>query len=163
MKFNKLFALSILALSSILLLTWCNNKIVTQWDTITVSYDSFLQDGKIIANWEEVTFTVWLWQTFPIFDTTVVDMKKWEVKSFTANTEEWYWIYYDTTKVQDITTTVFNKIWTEPKVWETVELGDMKGLVLKVWPLTDKIDFNEPQTREPVEFKIKIVDIAEIK
>lgn len=163
MKFTKLFTLSILALSSIFIFTGCNTQTITQWDTITVSYDSYLQDGKIIANWEEVTFVVWLGQTFPIFDTATIDMKKWETKELSASIVEGYGIYHEANKVQDITTVVFNKIWTKPQIWETIELWDMKGLVLEVWPITNKIDFNEAQTREPVEFKIKIIDIVEVK
>jgi FKBP-type peptidyl-prolyl cis-trans isomerase 2 len=162
MKITKLLALSMLTLSSVFILTWCNTQKVVEWDTITVSYNSYLQDGKIITSWEEVTFTVWLWQTFPIFDTATINMKKWETKSFTATVEEWYGIYNDATKIQNITTTVFNKIWIKPQVWETIELWDLKGLVLELWPITNKVDFNEIQTREPVEFKIEIIDIQNI-
>jgi len=163
MKITKLLTLSVLALSSIFILTGCNTQTVVEWDTITVSYDSFLQDGKIIANWEEVTFIVWMGQTFPIFDTATIDMKKWETKEFTATVEEWYGIYHDANKVQDITTVVFNKIWSNPQVWETIELWDMKGLILEVWSITNKIDFNEIQTRETVEFKIEVINIAEVE
>jgi FKBP-type peptidyl-prolyl cis-trans isomerase 2 len=163
MKITKLLTLSILTLSSIFILAWCSNKAINQWDKVVVSYDSFLQDGKIVEEWKEITFTVWLWQTFPIFDTEVIDMQKWETKTFTASAKEWYSIYHNTNKVQNIATTVFNKIWSEPKVWETIELWDLQWLVLEVWPITDKIDFNNIETREPVEFKVKITDIVKTK
>lgn len=163
MKITKLFTLSILALTSLFILSGCNTQTVAKWDTITVSYEAYLQDDKAITSWEDITFTVWMGETFPIFDTMTIGMKKWESKSFTATVEEWYGIYHDANKVQNISTTIFNKIWTKPQVWKTIELGDMKGLVLQVWPMTNKIDFNEPQTREPVKFKIKIVDIAKTK
>jgi FKBP-type peptidyl-prolyl cis-trans isomerase 2 len=163
MKITKLLALSVLTLSSIFILAWCSTQKVAQWDTITVSYDSYLQNGKIISDWEEITFTVWLWQTFPIFDTVVVDMKKGDTKEFMATIEEWYGIYHDATKIQNITTTIFNKIWIEPQIWETIELWDLKGLILELGPITNKVDFNKIQTREPVEFKIEILDIEEIE
>ncbi len=160
---KKTLITSLIILSSIFIFTGCSTQSVTQWDTITVSYDSYLQDGKIVEDWAEVTFIVWMWQTFPIFDTATIDMWIWETKEFTATVEEWYGIYHDANKVQDITTVVFNKIWSTPQVWETIELWDMKWLVLEVWPITNKIDFNESQTREPVEFKIEVVDIIEVE
>ncbi len=157
---KKLLILPILAIS-LLILSGCNSETVKEWDNITVSYDSFLQDGKIIEEWKKISFVVWMWQTFPIFDTAVIDMQEWETKEFTATAEEWYSIYHDNTKVQNISTTVFNKIGTEPKVWEMITLWDIKGLVLEVSPITVKVDFNEIQAREPVEFKIKILEIEE--
>lgn len=157
---KKLLILPILAIW-LLMLSGCNNQKVAEWDTITVSYDSFLQDGKIVEDWKEISFTVWMWQTFPAFDSAVIEMKEWESKEFVATAEEWYKIYHDNTKVQDVSATVFNKLWTEPKVWEMIALWDMKGLVLEVTPITVKIDFNEIQAREPVTFKIKIKDIQE--
>ncbi len=161
MRLTKLLTLSILALSSAFILVGCGTQKVSQWDNITVSYDSYLQDGKLIEEWVQVSFVVWLWQTFPAFDKEVINMKLLQVKEFIANVEDGYGVYHDANKVQDITTTVFNMIWNEPQVWEMIELWDMKGLVLEVWPITLKIDFNEPQTREPVEFKIKILEINE--
>ena len=155
---KKLLILPIL-LIWLLILSWCNNKQISEWDNITVSYDSFLQDGKIIEEWKEISFTVWMWQTFPIFDTIVVWMKEWETKKFTATAQEWYKIYHDNAKIQNISKTVFNKIWKEPKTWEIISLWDMKWLILETWPITNKVDFNEPETRENVEFKIKILEI----
>ena len=157
---KKLLILPIMAIS-LLILTGCNSETVQQWDNITVSYDSFLQDGKIIEEWTEVSFIVWMWQTFPIFDTAVVDMQEWESKEFTATAEEWYSIYHDNTKVQNIASTVFNKIGSDPKVGEMIALWDLKGLVMEVSPITIKVDFNEIQAREPVKFKIKILEIKE--
>jgi len=157
---KKLLILPILAIG-LLILSWCGQEKVVEWDTITISYDSFLQDGKIIEDWVEISFVVWMWQTFPIFDTAVIDMQEWETKNFTATAEEGYSIYHDNNKVQNISTTVFNKIWTEPKIWEMISLWDMKGLVLEVWSITVKVDFNEIQAREPVDFKLKILDIEE--
>ncbi len=155
---KKLLILPIL-LIWLLILSWCNNKQISEWDNITVSYDSFLQDGKIIEEWKEISFTVWMWQTFPIFDTIVVWMKEWETKKFTATAQEWYKIYHDNAKIQNISKTVFNKIWKEPKTWEIISLWDMKWLILETWPITNKVDFNEPETHEDVEFKIKILEI----
>jgi len=160
MKITKLFVVSILTLGSLFILAWCNTDQVQQWDTITVSYDSnLLKDATVIEQWVEKTFTVWMWETFPAFDKVVTGMKIWESKVFTASVEEWYGIYHDANKVQNITTAVFTKINTEPKVGEMIKLWKMEWLVLETWPITNKIDFNEIQTREPVEFKIKIIDI----
>lgn len=152
---------SLLILSSLLIFTWCNTKQVATWDVVTVSYDSFLQDWKEIEKWIEKTFTVWIGEIFPVFDKEIIWMKLWETKSFVSNIEDWYGIYSDINKIQDITNTVFNTIWQEPTVWEIIELWDMKGLVLEVWPVTVKVDFNKPETREPVEFKVKVLKIEE--
>jgi len=161
MKLTKLLTLFILVLGSAFILAWCSTQTVSQWDLITVSYDSYLQDGKLIEEWKQIQFTVWMGETFPIFDKEVEWMKLLWVKEFTANTDEWYWVFKSSDKIQNITATVFNTIWQEPTVWEMIELWDMKGLVLEVWPVTVKIDFNWPETRETVEFKIKILEIQE--
>jgi FKBP-type peptidyl-prolyl cis-trans isomerase 2 len=160
---KKTIILSLIMLSSLAIFTWCKTQTVSQWDLITVSYDSFLQDGKLIEEWKEIQFTVWIWETFPIFDKETEWMKLSESKNFIASAEEWYWVYHNINKVQNITATVFNTIWQEPTVWEMIELWDMKGLVLEVSPITIKIDFNWLETREPVEFRIKILEIQEIK
>ena len=164
MKITKLFTVSILWLSSLFILAWCNTNQVQQWDTITVSYDStLLKDATSIEKWAKKTFTVWMWETFPAFDTELIDMKIWESKVFTASVEQWYGIYHDANKVQDITKAVFTKIGTEPRIWDMINLWKMEWLVLDTWAITYKIDFNEIQTREPVEFKVKITDIVKTK
>ncbi|HKL44240.1 MAG TPA: hypothetical protein VJ892_03100, partial [Candidatus Absconditabacterales bacterium] len=73
--------------------------------------------------------------------------------------QEGYKIYHDNAKIQNISKTVFNKIGKKPKTGEIISLGDMKGLILETGPITNKVDFNEPETRENVEFKIKILEI----
>lgn len=155
---KKLLTLSLLAIW-LLILSWCNKQTISEWDNITVSYSSYLENNKVIETWKEVSYTVGMWQTFPIFDTIVIWMKKWETKNFDATVKEAYEIYKDNNKIQDISTTVFNKIWNTPKVWEKVYLGDLEGTVLEVSPITTKVDFNEPQTRKDVKFKIKILEI----
>lgn len=160
---KKTLILSLIMLSSLTIFTWCKTQTVSQWDQVTVTYDSYLQDGKLIEKWKQTKFTVWMGETFPIFDKKVEWMKLLWTKKFIANADEAYWIFRDTNKIQNITTTVFNTIWQKPTVWKMVELWDMKGLVLEVWPATIKIDFNWPETRESVEFKIKIVDIVKAK
>ncbi|HKL44235.1 MAG TPA: FKBP-type peptidyl-prolyl cis-trans isomerase [Candidatus Absconditabacterales bacterium] len=155
---KKLLILPIL-LIGLLILSGCNNKQISEGDNITVSYDSFLQDGKIIEEGKEISFTVGMGQTFPIFDTIVVGMKEGETKKFTATAQEGYKIYHDNAKIQNISKTVFNKIGKEPKTGEIISLGDMKGLILETGPITNKVDFNEPETHEDVEFKIKILEI----
>ena len=164
MKITKLFTIWLLSISSLFLLAWCNTKLVQQWNKITVSYDSnLLKDWSIVESWKNITFTVWMWQTFPIFDKQTIGMKIWESKVFTASVDQWYGIYHDTNKIQNITNTVFNKIWTNPKKWEIIKLWKMEWLVLETGLLTYKIDFNQPETREAVKFKIKVLDIAENK
>lgn len=159
---KKLLILPILAIW-LLVISWCNNQKVSEWDNVTVSYDSFLQNGEIIEESEKVSFVVWMWQTFPIFDTAIIDMKKWETKKIVATAEEWYKIYHDNNKIQNISNTVFNKIWEKPKIWEMIAFWDMKGLVLETWLITTKVDFNDPKTREDAEFKIKVLEIQKNK
>ncbi len=159
---KKLLILPILAIW-LLIISWCNSEKASEWDKVTVIYDSFLQNGEIIEESEKVSFVIWMWQTFPFFDTELIWMKKWETKKILATSEEWYKIYHDNNKVQNISNTVFNKIWKKPTTWEIIALWDMKGLILETWPITTKIDFNEPQTREDVEFKIKVLEIEKTK
>lgn len=157
---KKLLILPILALITILLVSGCNKSLeVNQWDKITVSYDSFLQDWIIVETEKEVNFVVWMWQTFPAFDTELTGMKVWETKKFTATAKLWYGIYHENNKIQEINPTVFAKIGTEPKEWDTISLWENKGLVIEMSPIAIKIDFNKIETREPVEFMVKILDI----
>jgi len=157
---KKLLILPILLLSWLFMLNGCTKSLeVAQWDKVTVSYDSFLQDWKIIDSAKELSFIIWMSQTFPAFDNELTGMKIWETKEFTATAEQWYGIYHENNKVQEINPTVFTKIWTEPKVWGTISLGENKGLVLEVSPIWVTIDFNEAYTREEVSFIVKILDI----
>lgn len=157
---KKLLILPILLLSTVLLSTWCGKNLeITQWDKVTVSYDSFSQDWVIVESWEEISFVIWMLQTFPAFDTELTGMKKWETKEFTATAEQWYGINHENNKIQEINPTVFTKIWTEPKVWEMISLWENKGLVLDISSTAIKIDFNKTYTREPVSFVVKILEI----
>jgi len=157
---KKLLILPILLLSWLFMLNGCTKSLeITQWDNVTVSYDSFLQDWKIIDSAKELNFVIWMFQTFPAFDIELTGMKIWETKEFTATAEQWYGIYHKNNKVQEINPTVFTKIGTEPKIGDTISLGKNKGLVLEASPIKVMVDFNEIQTRETVSFIVKILDI----
>jgi len=157
---KKLLILPILMTALILLLTWCSKKLdVNQSDKVTVSYDSFSQDWKIIEEKQETTFVLWLEQTFPAFDKELIWMKKWETKEFTATAEDGYAIKHQNNKIQELNPTIFTNINTEPVIWEIISLGNMKWLVLDISPTAVKIDFNETYTREPATFNVKILEI----
>ncbi len=157
---KKLIILTILLFSTTLVLNWCSKKMeITEWDKVTVSYDSFSQDWKIIEQKQETTFVIWLQQTFPAFEKELIWMKKWETKEFTATAEDGYAIKHENNKIQEINPTIFSNIGTNPTVWETISLGNMKWLVLDVSTTAVKIDFNEEYTREPATFNVKILEI----
>ncbi|HRX64017.1 MAG TPA: FKBP-type peptidyl-prolyl cis-trans isomerase [Candidatus Absconditabacterales bacterium] len=155
---KKLRILPILAIS-LLILSGCNKQTISEGDTVTVSYESYLQNGTEIEKDIKKEFVIGMGQTFPAFDTELIGMKRGETKEFVASAENGYGVYYEANKVQNITSTVFNKIGTEPKVGEEIELGNLKGLVLEVTPITVKVDFNEIQTREDIKFKVKILEV----
>ena len=161
---KKLIILSLVMLSSLLLLTWCKKKekiIITEnWDKVTINYDSYLLDGEIIDENKIETIILWQKNSFPIFDTELLWLKTWEEKIFTTKTpNEWYWIYYNTLKVQTLPLTIINKIWTQPKIREQINLWSLNWIITEVSPIDVTIDFNDRQTRENVEFHVRIIDI----
>ena len=162
---KKLGLLSILALCSLVLFTWCKKKtedIITiqEWDTVTINYDSYLLDWEIIEENSIQTITIWENDSFPIFDTELIWLKSWDTKEFTtSDPKEWYGIAYDDVKIQDISPTVINIIWSEPKVWEQINLWSLNWIILEVTPVAVKIDFNEKYTRENAEFHVTVLDI----
>ncbi len=157
---KKLLILTILLFSTTLVLNWCSKKIeITEWDKVTVSYDSFSQDWKIIEQKKETKFVIWLKQSFPAFEKELLWMKKWEAKEFTATAEDGYSIKHENNKVQEINPTVFTNIGTNPIVWNIISLGNMKWLVLDISTTAVRIDFNEAYIREPATFNVKILEI----
>lgn len=160
---KKISILSILLLSSLLLLAWCKKKeiIISEiWDTITINYDSYLLDWEIIDENKTETIVLWQQESFPIFDTELLGLKTWDEKSFTTNDpNEWYWIYHNDLKVQNISSSVISTIWTEPKVWEQINIWNLKWVITDISPVDVTIDFNDRQTRENVEFNITVLSI----
>lgn len=163
MKKN-LAILSIITLCSTILLAWCKKteKALTtqEWDTVTIKYDSYLLDWEIIEENSIQTITIWENNSFPIFDTELIWLKSWDTKEFTTkDPKEWYGIAYENLKIQKISTTVINAIWTEPKVWEQINLWSLNGVILEISPVDVTIDFNDRQTRENVEFHVTVLNI----
>ena len=162
---KKLGLLSIFALCSLVLFTWCKKKtedIITiqEWDTVTINYDSYLLDWEIIEENVIQEITIWSQDSFPIFDTELLWLKSWDTKEFTtSDPKEWYGIAYDDVKIQDISPTVINIILSEPKVGEQINLWSLNWIILEVTPVAVKIDFNDRQTRENAEFHVTVLDI----
>ncbi len=158
---KKLLLLPILVLGLSTLLSWCKKQnIIENWDKVTLNYDSYMQDWSILEQNITQTITVWRQDSFPIFDEQLLWLKVGESKTFTTNDpNEWYWIFHDELKVQDISTAVFSTIWTTPSVWEEINLWSLKWIILETTPTTIKIDFNDRQTRENVEFTITVLNI----
>lgn len=161
---KKISILSILLLSSFLLLSWCKKKetiIMTEnWDLVTINYDSYLLDWELIDENKTETITLWQQDSFPIFDTELLGLKVWDEKSLITNEpNEWYWIYHNDLKVQSISSSVINRIWNEPKIWEPINLWSLKWIIIDITPTTTTIDFNNRETRENVEFNVIILSI----
>ena len=164
---KKLAILSILALCSTVLLTWCKKtkEIITiqEWDTVTISYDSYLLDWEIIEENSMQTITIWENSSFPIFDTELIGLKSGDTKEFTTkDPKEWYGIAYNNLKIQKISTSVIDTIWADPKVWEQINLWSLNGIILETSPVDVTIDFNDRQTRENVEFHVTVLDIEKV-
>ena len=163
---KKLAILSILALCSTLLLAWCKKtgwtKIIQEWDTVTISYDSYLLDWEIIEENTIQNITIWENNSFPIFDTELIGLKSGDTKEFTTkDPKEWYGIAYNNFKIQKISTSVIDTIWADPKIWEQINLWSLNGVILDISPVDVTIDFNDRQTRENVEFHVTILAIEE--
>lgn len=161
---KKLAIFSIIALCSTVLLTWCKKteeiKTIQEWDTVTINYDSYLLDWEIIEESSIQTIIIWANNSFPIFDKELIWLKTWDTKEFTtSDPKEWYGIAYDDLKIQKISTTVINTIWTTPKVWESINLWSLNWVILEISPVDVTIDFNDRQTRENVEFHVTVLDI----
>lgn len=161
---KKFAILSILALCSTVLLAWCKKteeiKAIQEWDTVTISYDSYLLDWEIIEENTIQTITIWENNSFPIFDTELIGLKSGDTKEFTTkDPKEWYGIAYEDLKIQKISTTVINIIWADPKVWEQINLWSLNWVILEVSPIDVTIDFNDRQTRENAEFHVTVLSI----
>jgi len=161
---KKLAILSILALCSTVLFAWCKKtekiKTIQEWDTVTISYDSYLLDWEIIEENTTQIITIWENNSFPIFDTELIGLKSGDTKEFTTNDpKEWYGIAYEDFKIQKISATIINTIGADPKVWEQINLWSLNGVILEVSPVDVTIDFNDRQTRENVEFHVKVLNI----
>lgn len=161
---KKLAILSILTLCSTLLLAWCKKaeEIITiqTWDSVTISYDSYLLDWEIIEQNSIQKITIWENNIFPIFDTELIWLKSWDTKKFTTkDPKEGYWIAHENLKIQKISTTVISAIWAEPKVWEQINLWSLNWVILEISPVDVTIDFNDRQTRENAEFHVTVLDI----
>lgn len=161
---KKITLLSVILLSSFLLLSWCKKKeaiIITEsWDLVTINYDSYLLDWELIDANKTETITLWQQNSFPIFDTELLGLKVWDEKSFITNEpNEWYWIYHNNLKVQNISSSVINTIWNEPRIWEQINLWSLKWIITDITPATTTIDFNNRETRENVEFDVTILSI----
>jgi len=165
---KKLAVLSIITLCSAVLFTWCKKteeiKSIQEWDTVTISYDSYLLDWEIIEENIIQTITIWNNDSFSIFDTELIWLKSWDTKNFTTNDpKEWYGIAYDNLKVQKLNNEVSNaiadSIWKELKVWEQINLWHLNWIITEITPVNMTIDFNDRQTRENVEFHVTVLDI----
>lgn len=157
---KKALTLFVVLFSSLLLLTACSKKLEIQnWDKVTVSYDSFGQDWIIIEQNQWLTFVIGLQQSFPIFETQLLNMKAWEKKEFEANSELWYGIKYDDSKIQHLNPLIFEKAGITPIVGEVITLWEMKWKVLEIEENIVKVDFNESYTSETVNFIVEILNI----
>lgn len=161
---KKFAILSILAITSAILLTWCkkNKEIITiqEWDTVTVSYDSYLLDWEIIEENATQTLMIWWNNSFSIFDTELLWLKSWDTKSFTTkDPKEGYGMNYNELKIQKIPATIINSIWANPKIGEEINLWSLNWIILETSPIDIVVDFNDRQTRENVEFNVTILSI----
>ncbi len=85
-----------------------SNSVVKDWSKVKVDYIWKLEDWTIFDSsieacakkspkytpWrtlEPLPFTVWQWQMIKWFDSWVVWMKKWEIKTLTIAPKDWYW------------------------------------------------------------------------
>lgn len=162
---KKKLLLSILSILGISLLfcAWCKKApqiVVEKWDKVTLEYSSYLQDWEIIEDNIKQTILIWLQDSFPIFDKELLGMKKWEEKTFTTKKpSEWYGIFHENWKVQEISATIVNNAWKSPKVWDPINLWWLNWVISKVNPATVEIDFNDRQTLENTEFHVTIITI----
>lgn len=161
---KKLFSL-LLVLGAVpcMFLSWCKKApeiVIEKRDKVTLTYDSYLQDWEMLEEGINKTIVIGRKDSFPVFDKELLGMKVWEQKDFTTkNPNEWYGIFYDDLKIQEISSTLVNTIGTMPKAWDQINLWGLKWVVLDVYPTTVKIDFNDRQTRENVQFHVKILSV----
>jgi len=163
MKKNLFSIVLLLGVLPCLFLSGCKKTpeaVVEKRDRVTLTYDSYLQNWELLEQDVNQTIIIWRKDSFPAFDRELLGMKVWEKKEFTtSNPNDWYGMFYDDLKVQEISSTLVNTIGTTPKAWDQINLWGLKWMVLEVYPTTVKIDFNDVQTRENVEFHVKILSI----
>ncbi|HPC34423.1 MAG TPA: FKBP-type peptidyl-prolyl cis-trans isomerase [Candidatus Absconditabacterales bacterium] len=157
---KRLLVLILSLVSVSLILSACGKKLeIATGDKVTLVYDSFSKDGKLIEKDEKVTLVVGLEQSFPAFEIELLGMKKGQSKKFSSTSKNAYAIKYDNSKVQGIDPEVFSSIDIEPQEGETISLGKMEGVVIQVSTGNVFVDFNPTYTREDVSFKIKVLEV----
>jgi len=157
---KKLLSLILILGATVLILSACGKRLeITNWDRVTLMYDSFSKDGNIIEKNQKTILIVWLGQSFPAFEIELLWMKKWETKQFEATSENWYAIRHDNSKIQWIGPEIFHSLNIEPKEWEAVSLWTMDWIVIEVDTNNIIVDFNPNYTREDVSFKVKVLEV----
>lgn len=143
------------------LFRWRTQKIATKtiqlWDKVQISMTSQLPDGEIYEQ-KEIIFTVGQNETLPAIDKNIIWMKKWDTKTFFAESQDAYGINYNNNKVQIINTEIFSG--TElPITGETLKLGVIEWLVTEVNETGIVLDLNDPITYQDMDITIEVIEI----
>ena len=167
---KKVLTMALIGIISLTFMTGCKPKTqeqkitVSEWDFITISYSSTNLSWETIEDNTELSYIVWNGSAIKALNTEVIGMELWEKKIVEVDAENGYGAFHNSTKIQDISNTIFETIWVTPVVWEEFQLWkDLKWTILAVSPVTTTIDFNEKYTLEPAIFNIEIVNIQKDK
>ena len=134
-----------------------STKTIQLGDKVQINMTSQIVEGEIYEQ-KEVIFTVGQNETLPAIDKNIVWMKKWETKTFFAESQDAYGINYNNNKVQIINTEIFSG--TElPITGETLKLGVIEWLVTAVNETGIILDLNDPITYQDMDITIEVVEI----
>lgn len=132
-------------------------KTVQPGDKVQINMTNQTTNGEIYEQ-KEMIFTVGQNETLPAIENNIVWMKKWESKTFFAESQDAYGINYNTNKVQIINTEIFSG--TElPITGETLKLGILEGLVTQVNETGIVLDLNDPITYQDMDITIEVIEI----
>lgn len=167
---------NISSLSSEIFSSATQNKVVANWDNISVNYIWKFQDWKIFDTsleniakqsglynparpYSPLSFKVWNWDMIKGFDEAVVGMKIWETKTITLPPEKAYW-NSNPDLIKSLPLTQFQQAGLNPKLWD--EIAVWAGSSCKIISVDEKeakMDCNSPMAWKTLVFDITLVSI----
>ncbi len=141
------------------------DKVIQNWDTISVDYTLTLKDGKKIDSsldrWTPFEFTVWEKQVIKWWDEWLLGHKIGDKFKLEVSPEDWYGVY-DEKNVQVLQKDQlksFVDAGISLTVWETLPTSRGQFVIIDADDKTVTIDVNPPLAWKKLFFDIEVKDI----
>ena len=141
------------------------NKVIENWDTVSVDYTLTLKDGTKIDSsldrWTPFEFTVWVKQVIKWWEVWLLGHKIWDKFKLEVSPEDGYGVY-DENNVQVLEKNQlksFTDAWIKLEVDSTLPTNRWEFKIIKADDNTITIDVNPPLAWKTLFFDIEIKDI----